>query len=210
MFNKGDIVFLKPGFKTAMHEHPAIGTAYQCPGVVQLATHAKVKVQVTVKWHNSLKGIYTIRYDTEKDPSKCALINGEDGEQLKQFIKDNPNFAYKVTKVASQDRYSVFSFFRAVMGIEEKPSKSDEMEHEQYHAKYFTIDSPEELPSDDESDDAPEEVEFEEVGSEARYVTFDLKAPPSFDTPAWNPTHEFLNETRKGGDARDNDTEEEE
>jgi len=204
MFNTGDIVFLKPGFHTAMHEHPALGTMYQCPGVVQLAIHAKVRVQLTVKWRNSLRSTYDIRYDTEKNPSKCALISGEDNEQLKQFVLENPNFAYKVTKGTGKDDFAVLDFFRTVMGIEEKHSKLDAMEHEQYHAKYFTIDSPEELPSDDEPDDAPEEVE-----SVSQYVTFDFEAPPSLDTPAWLPSREFLNGPEEGGDTRDSNTEEE-
>jgi hypothetical protein len=189
MFNKGDIVFLKPGFESQCHEQPALGTLFQCPGIVKSALHAKIKVEVYVKWHNSLISRYDIRYDWEKNPAKCPLINGENGEQLKQFIKENPNFAYKVTRHTGDDDFGVLTFFRTAMGIEEE-SNLEKMEDEQYHAECLAI-----------SDDAPEAEEPLE-DHETQYVTFDFEAPPeaNFETPTWNPTREFLNEHQEGND----------
>lgn len=200
MFNVGDTVFLKPGFKTVMHEHPALGTFFQCPGTVQIAKHDNIGVRLTVKWRNSLIATYDIQYDTEKNPSKCALINGEDGEGLRRFVEENPNFAYKLQKSGVRDNSSVLDFFRVVMGIEEETSL-DIIEREQYKAEYFTL--------SDEPDDIPEDDSPEEVDSEAQYVTFDLEALPSYTEPECVPSQRALDEPEEGGDARDGNTEEE-
>lgn len=190
MFNTGDTVFLKPGFKTVKHEHPALGTFFQCPGTVQIAKHDNIGVRLTIKWRNSLIATYDIQYDTEKNPSKCALINSEDSEGLKRFVEENPNFAYKLQKSGVRGDSSVLDFFRAVMGIEEEISL-DIAEHGQYKAEYkaeyFTL--------SDELDDTPEEVD-----PETHYATFDLEATLSHPTSAKAPSQGTL----------DNNTEEEE
>lgn len=121
LFNKRDIVFLRAGFKTAGHRHPALGTVYQCPGTVETAKHDNIGVWLVVKWYNSLKSEYSIQYDTEKNPHKSILINAENQKELEQFVKENPNFAYRLNKDTQQhDNFGVFSFFRSMMGIEEK------------------------------------------------------------------------------------------
>ena len=113
LFNKHDIVFLKPGFKTAGHKHPALGTTYQCPGTVETVKHDNIGVRLTVKWYNSLRDEYSIQYEAES-----ILINAENREELKRFVKGNPNFAYRLNKdTQHQDNYGVFSFFRTVMDI---------------------------------------------------------------------------------------------
>lgn len=178
MFNRGDVVFLKPGFKKDGHEQPALGTRYQCPGVVELALHAKVKVQLTVKWDNSLRGIYDIRYDTEKNSSKCMLINAKNGDELRRFIEENPNFAYKAQKGGICDNYGMYNFFRTAMGIEGAPS-DDKPEQTEHVAQCLTTD---------------EEVESSSEGVVSDYVTFDLKMPPNLDASAWELPHKSLDD----------------
>lgn len=142
LFNERDIVFLRPGFKTAGHEHPALGTAYQCPGTVENAKHDNIGVRLAVKWYNSLKSEYSIQYDTEKNPSKSPLINAENQEELKQFVKENPNFAYRLSKdTQDRDHFGVFGFFRVVMGIEEKlPVEKPKAELVDLAAEYVSVD----------------------------------------------------------------------
>lgn len=137
LFNEGDIVFLRPGFKTATHIQPALGTSFQCPGTVETAKHDNIGVRLIVKWYNSLKSEYIIRYETEKDPSKSILINAEDKKELRLFVEENPNFAYKLNKdTQHHDNFGVFGFFKIVMGIEEKlPEKEDSVV---YQAEYFS------------------------------------------------------------------------
>lgn len=120
IFEIGDDVFMKPGyFKSGAPDHPVLGSRFQVPGTVEELDYGKNEVIVRILWYNGARLRIHVKYKAKENPELNPLLLSKDKESLKAFVKDHPNFGFKLLKKTSHNDHGVTEIFREVMELNE-------------------------------------------------------------------------------------------
>lgn len=92
-FIVGTAVYLLPKFYSPQQSNPCLGSKHQCVGKVSKAVRRSDNYEhIAVNWSNGARNGYTF----VNEPSRVCLVEVDDYKALKQLLKNDPNFAFRV------------------------------------------------------------------------------------------------------------------